>query len=219
MTPKSHNQPAVTAISSDAEPKFSWSGITILVGLLLAAIAGWLFFGSSSAPASQPEAATTADDKQEPMVFEFYEVLPNQKFQSIPEGVSIQQHKASSLPTPTTDLVIGSIAKPSDDTAAKSDDTPVSTTPDQESDRGIAQNKPSQGDYILQIKSYRKAEEADIKRAEVLMAGVDAVVIRRTTKDGLGIYQVISTPMNEAEASAASVRLRNNGIDSLIIKQ
>lgn len=75
-----------------------------------------------------------------------------------------------------------------------------------------------QSQYILQIKSYEKAEDADLKRAEVLMAGVDAIVVRQDTKDGY-VYQVISTPMTQKEASTASVRLRNNGIDALLIEQ
>ena len=50
------------------------------------------------------------------------------------------------------------------------------------------------------------------------MAGVDAIVVRQDTKNGY-VYQVISTPMTQKEASATSVRLRNNGIDSLLIEQ
>ena len=92
-------------------------------------------------------------------------------------------------------------------------DEPTNRLTMSESERGISQVQASQGSHILQIKSY------DLKRAEVLMAGVDAIVVRRELNDGSFLYQVISTPMSQSEATAASIRLRNNGIDSIIIEQ
>lgn len=160
------------------------------------------------------------------MEFEFYEVLPEQKFQSIPEGVSIQEREVVSLPPPSTDLIMHSTAnnsapsqvEPAPINTAEADE-PTNRLTMSESERGISQAQASQGSYILQIKSYEQAHEADLKRAEVLMAGVDAIVVRRELNDGSYLYQVISTPMSQSEATAASIRLRNNGIDSIIIEQ
>ena len=74
--------------------------------------------------------------------------------------------------------------------------------------------------YILQINSFGDADEADRRRAQVLMAGVDARVVKNTTSNGLPIYQVSSRPMNNRQAVAtAQQRLQNNGIDSLIVEQ
>lgn len=74
--------------------------------------------------------------------------------------------------------------------------------------------------YILQINSFGNADEADRRRAQVLMAGVDAKVVKNTTGNGLPIYQVISRPMNNRQAvSSAQQRLQNNGIDSIIVEQ
>ncbi|MDE4455905.1 SPOR domain-containing protein [Psychrobacter sp. DAB_AL62B] len=74
--------------------------------------------------------------------------------------------------------------------------------------------------YILQINSFGDADEADRRRAQVLMAGVDARVVKNTTGNGLPIYQVISRPMNNRQAVAtAQQRLQNNGIDSIIVEQ
>ena len=95
---------------------------------------------------------------------------------------------------------------------------------------GAAANKPSPGTasiqaakpatYILQINSFGDADEADRRRAQVLMAGVDARVVKNTTGNGLPIYQVISRPMNNRQAVAtAQQRLQNNGIDSIIVEQ
>jgi len=74
--------------------------------------------------------------------------------------------------------------------------------------------------YILQINSFGDADEADRRRAQVLMAGVDARVVKNTTGNGLPIYQVISRPMNSRQAvTTAQQRLQNNGIDSIIVEQ
>ena len=74
--------------------------------------------------------------------------------------------------------------------------------------------------YILQINSFGDADEADRRRAQVLMDGVDARVVKNTTSNGLPIYQVISRPMNNRQAVAtAQQRLQNNGIDSIIVEQ
>lgn len=74
--------------------------------------------------------------------------------------------------------------------------------------------------YILQINSFGNADEADRRRAQVLMAGVDARVVKNTTGNGLPIYQVISRPINNRQAVAsAQQRLQNNGIDSIIVEQ
>lgn len=74
--------------------------------------------------------------------------------------------------------------------------------------------------YILQINSFGDADEADRRRAQVLMAGVDARVAKNTTNSGEPIYQVISRPMSNRQAvTTAQQRLQNNGIDSIIVEQ
>ena len=99
------------------------------------------------------------------------------------------------------------------------------------SNTGTSTNKPNAGTasiqaakpaatYILQINSFGDADEADRRRAQVLMAGVDAKVVKNTTNNGLPIYQVISRPMDSRQAVAtAQQRLQNNGIDSIIVEQ
>ena len=74
--------------------------------------------------------------------------------------------------------------------------------------------------YILQINSFGNADEADRRRAQVLMAGIDAKVVKNTTSSGSPIYQVISRPMNSRQVvTNAQQRLQNNGIDSIIVEQ
>lgn len=74
--------------------------------------------------------------------------------------------------------------------------------------------------YILQINSFGNADEADRRRAQVLMAGIDAKVIKNTTANGAPIYQVVSRPLNNRKAVVgAQQRLQTSGIDSIIVEQ
>ncbi|PNK60455.1 SPOR domain-containing protein [Psychrobacter sp. FDAARGOS_221] len=80
-----------------------------------------------------------------------------------------------------------------------------------------AEAKPS---YILQINSYSNAEEADKRRAQVLLAGVDAKVIKNSRDNGQTVYQVVSSSMTSKQAVAAALqKLQNNGIDALVVEQ
>ncbi|PIE46826.1 MAG: SPOR domain-containing protein [Gammaproteobacteria bacterium] len=74
--------------------------------------------------------------------------------------------------------------------------------------------------YILQINSFDNADDADTRRAQVLMAGVDSKVVKMITANDRTIYQVISTPMkSRQEVTVAQKRLQNSGIDSIIVEQ
>lgn len=101
--------------------------------------------------------------------------------------------------------------------------------------QGAAANRPTKGNmtaqsaakpvplkqsYILQINSFSSAEDADKRRAQVLMAGVDAYVVKTKMANGQVIYQVVSPTMtNRQKVVAAQQKLQNNGIDSLVVEQ
>lgn len=101
------------------------------------------------------------------------------------------------------------------------DGTAPSTTPTRPNNTTATVQRPAVATtYILQINSFGNADEADRRRAQVLMAGVDATVIKNTTGSGAPIYQVISRPMNNRQVvNNAQQRLQNNGIDSIIVEQ
>ncbi|MEF3088081.1 SPOR domain-containing protein, partial [Bacillus altitudinis] len=53
--------------------------------------------------------------------------------------------------------------------------------------------------YILQINSFDNADDADKRRAEVLMAGVDAQIVKKRLSNDQTVYQVISRAMSSPE--------------------
>lgn len=74
--------------------------------------------------------------------------------------------------------------------------------------------------YILQINSFTSAEDADRRRAEVLLAGIDANVVKTTKSNGKTLYQVISRSYdNKTQAATAQLRLQTSGIDSLVVER
>ncbi len=174
-----------------------WLCVGIAIVVIVAVFLYWspLFDGFRQAQTADKAADATASEAStdKPKIeYEFYDILPKQEFQSIPEGVGVQVAPGTTFDDASPDAVVN---------AAQ------------------ANNTDSKVKYILQIRSYPQANDADLKRAEVLMAGVDAVVVRRKAKDGTFNYQVISTPMSSREAARANARLKSNGIDSLIIEQ
>lgn len=146
--------------------------------------------------------------------FEFYDVLPKQDFRSVPEGVSVQETVNDEARTLAADAVVQSTE------ATEATIEVVEEDATYDGDDGDAPQSAAVT-YILQIRSYPDAKEADDKRAEVMLAGVDALVVRRVDKaTGASFYQVVSMPMtSRAEASQALLKLRNNGIDAMMVEQ
>ncbi|MDO4894761.1 SPOR domain-containing protein [Moraxella sp.] len=209
----------------------------LLVGVVIIVVAGSILylsplfasFHKTAAPVDET-VVTTPDEPEKKIEFEFYEVLPEQDFHSVPEGVSVQDQQANTHTIAKPDAVVRP-AKPTS-TTKKTDEQPKTQqsqdstlTADDANDGNTADNHDNKDDakttYILQIRSYTNADEADVKRAEVLMSGVDAVVVRRDDgANGTHFYQVVSTPMASQEAaSLAYQKLKNNGIDALIVEQ
>lgn len=169
--------------------------------------------GGASASIGAPTATSS-----EPINYEFYDILPKQDFRSVPEGVSVQESNANS------DRVVGAdaVVQAKDEPEAKMEIIEEDATYDGD-DAAIASEdtKPAGTTYILQIRSYSDAAAADEKRAQVMLAGVDAVVLRRVdSATQATFYQVVSAPMSSrAEVSAAAQKLSSNGIDAVIIEQ
>ena len=175
--------------------------------------------------------------------YEFYDILPKRKFQGSesvlgdePEELEVQPRPAQKS-SPDVVVSANKSAEDADITIVEGDDTydgdngdervvaqktrsKTSKTEDADKEIDKIQISANKVSYILQIRSYKNAEEADKKRAEVLMAGIEAQVIRTKDPSGVELYRVISTPMNSrAAAIEAERQLSESGIDALIVEQ
>lgn len=191
----------------------------MFVGAVIAVIIGVFLYLSpffnkkTSPPLNQPVEVvptTTASAESAPEEgYRFYEILPKQEFQTAPEGVSMQAVK----PQPTTDLPVDEVVEMTVVEEEGSYDDG-----EDEAEMSIEFAEP-EITYILQIRTYDNATEADQKRAEVMMAGIDAQVIKRYANDEVA-YQVVSVPMaSQEEAIRAYTRLQSNGIDAVVVEQ
>lgn len=190
----------------------------------------------------QPTSSPTAQKGN----YEFYDLLPEQKITGVPnqaigDGTATAVNpnitpdvvvngkttpiatKATSAPR-GTEATVKTVDNPFKDSTkpikANTDDALKSATAQSKNTAVTATDTDVHRTYILQINSYDNADAADRRRAQVLMAGVDAQIVKNRLQNGIVLYQVISRPMASQQAVAeAQSRLQVNGIDSLIVEQ
>ncbi|MQW91842.1 SPOR domain-containing protein [Acinetobacter wanghuae] len=78
--------------------------------------------------------------------------------------------------------------------------------------------KPAQS-YILQVRSFDDPDQADARRAEIILNGLSADVVR-SVEGGKVWYRVVSGPYDSADAAIiAQQTLQHSGIDSIVVKR
>ncbi|ENV01217.1 MULTISPECIES: SPOR domain-containing protein [Acinetobacter] len=134
--------------------------------------------------------------------YRFYDLLPQQQVTPIPEQAipeSKNQGTAMIVEAP-------SAAQPAASESAGIDANPSATAPQQPT-------------YILQVRSYNDPDQADARRAEIILNGLSADVVK-SNENGQIWYRVISGPYDSQDAAlAAQQTLQHSGIDSIVIKR
>ena len=93
--------------------------------------------------------------------------------------------------------------------------TPV-TEPSLEASEAPVAHQPS---YILQVRSYSDPDSADARRAEIILNGLSADVVK-SVENGQTWYRVMSGPYDSPEAAImAQQTLQRSGIDSIVVKR
>lgn len=134
--------------------------------------------------------------------YRFYDLLPQQQVTPIPEQ-AIPESKNQG-----TAMIV---------------EAPSTTQPAASESVGIDPNQsattPQQPTYILQVRSYNDPDQADARRAEIILNGLSADVFK-STENGQTWYRVISGPYDTQDAAlAAQQTLQHSGIDSIVIKR
>lgn len=134
--------------------------------------------------------------------YRFYDLLPQQQVTPIPEQ-AIPESKNQG-----TAMIV---------------EAPSTTQPAVSESVGIDSNQsattPQQPTYILQVRSYNDPDQADARRAEIILNGLSADVVK-STENGQTWYRVISGPYDTQDAAlAAQQTLQHSGIDSIVIKR
>ncbi|WP_087544520.1 SPOR domain-containing protein [Acinetobacter sp. WCHA29] len=132
--------------------------------------------------------------------YRFYDLLPQQQVTPIPEQAVPETKQQGNV-------VI--IESPKPETTTEDPITITSTEP----------TAPDQASYILQVRSYPDPDSADARRAEIILNGLSADVVK-TVENGQTWYRVFSGPYNSQDAAlAAQQTLQHSGIDSIVIKR
>jgi len=133
--------------------------------------------------------------------YRFYDLLPQQQVTPIPEQAVPETKQRSNV-------VI--IESPKPETTAAED--PAGLTPSEP----VA---PARATYILQVRSYPDPDSADARRAEIILNGLSADVVK-SVENGQTWYRVFSGPYDSQESAlAAQQTLQHSGIDSIVIKR
>lgn len=132
--------------------------------------------------------------------YRFYDLLPQQQVTPIPEQAVPETKQQGNV-------VI--IESPKPETTTEDPITITSTEP----------TAPVQASYILQVRSYPDPDSADARRAEIILNGLSADVVK-TVENGQTWYRVFSGPYDSQDAAlAAQQTLQHSGIDSIVIKR
>lgn len=192
----------------------------MFMGAVLAVMIGVFFYLSpffnqkTTAPLNAPVQVVPLEQANEQAQYEFYEVLPEQEFRSIPEGVGVQDEPE------TLELKVDEVVRPAPAPAETADEIVVVEENETYDAPSMSIQRSNDTTYILQIRSYDNAAEADSRLGEVMMTGVDAEVVKRSDGAGGILYQVVSTPFVSRDAAMVAYgRLQSNGIDAVVIEQ
>ena len=132
--------------------------------------------------------------------YRFYDLLPQQQVTPIPEQAVPETKQQGNV-------VI--IESPKPETTTEDPTAITSTEP----------AVPAQASYILQVRSYPDPDSADARRAEIILNGLSADVVK-TVENGQTWYRVLSGPYDSQDAAlAAQQTLQHSGIDSIVIKR
>lgn len=132
--------------------------------------------------------------------YRFYDLLPQQQVTPIPEQAVPETKQQGNV------VIIES-------------PKPEMTTEDPTAITSTEPTAPAQASYILQVRSYPDPDSADARRAEIILNGLSADVVK-TVENGQTWYRVFSGPYDSQDAAlAAQQTLQHSGIDSIVIKR
>ncbi|ENW03443.1 MULTISPECIES: SPOR domain-containing protein [Acinetobacter] len=132
--------------------------------------------------------------------YRFYDLLPQQQVTPIPEQAVPETKQQGNV------VIIES-------------PKPETTTEDPAVIGSSEQTAPAPATYILQVRSYPDPDSADARRAEIILNGLSADVVK-SVENGQTWYRVFSGPYDSQDAAlAAQQTLQHSGIDSIVIKR
>ncbi|RUP40223.1 MAG: SPOR domain-containing protein [Acinetobacter sp.] len=178
-----------------------WLGMLVaILAILCAGVMLMLWQPWQPVPAKNQVTSEHYEEEDTNKDYRFYDLLPQQQVTPIPE---------QAVPETKQEGNVVIIESPKPETTTADPTTITSTEP----------TVPVQASYILQVRSYPDPDSADARRAEIILNGLSADVIK-TVENGQTWYRVFSGPYDSQDAAlAAQQTLQHSGIDSIVIKR
>ena len=177
----------------------AWLGTLVVILIVLSFVVA-LMLWKPWQPV-KPRTQATAEQTQEETNkdYRFYDLLPQQQVTPIPEQ-AIPESKNQGA------VVIVEAPEQKAETANP--------------EPGLVESAaPAAPNYILQVRSYDDPDQADARRAEIILNGLSADVVQ-TTENGKVWYRVVSGPYDSQDAAViAQQTLQHSGIDSIVVKR
>ena len=182
-----------------------WLG-TLFAILLIMCIGVVLMLWKPWKPVSTKNEVTSPHYQEEDTNhdYRFYDLLPQQQVTPIPE---------QAVPETKTDQPVVIVEAPREAASTPTANDPAAAVSAEEN------VQPHQSSYILQVRSYPDPDSADARRAEIILNGLSADVVK-SVENGKTWYRVISGPYDSQDtAVAAQQTLQHSGIDSIVVKR
>ena len=181
-----------------------WLGMLVLILIVLSfAVALMLWKPWEPVKPRSNEVTSTHYQEETNKDYRFYDLLPQQQVTPIPEKAVPENQQVDTAP------VIVEAPAPTETQTTSEDGTITEATAP----------APAKISYILQVRSFPDPDSADARRAEIILNGLSADVMK-TTEGGQTWYRVVSGPYESQEAAViAQQTLQHSGIDSIVVKR
>ncbi|WP_139850526.1 SPOR domain-containing protein [Acinetobacter pullicarnis] len=176
-----------------------WLGMLVLILVVLSGAVALMLWKPWGPVQAKNEVTSTHYQEETNKDYRFYELLPQQQVTPIPQQ-AVPETQVRSQP-----VIV---------------EAPAPTQPTVNEDgEDVATPAAAQPSYILQVRSFPDPDSADARRAEIILNGLSADVVK-TTENGKTWYRVISGPYTTQNAAViAQQTLQHSGIDSIVVKR
>lgn len=181
-----------------------WLGTLVLI-LIVLCIAVMLMLWKPWAPVKTRSNDVTSEHYQEDTNkdYRFYDLLPQQQVTPIPEQAVPENQQVEATP-----VIVEAPANVEPSVNAENTGSIEGAAP-----------APAKASYILQVRSFPDPDSADARRAEIILNGLSADVMK-STEGGQTWYRVVSGPYESQDAAVlAQQTLQHSGIDSIVVKR
>lgn len=188
------------------------------VGAIAAVTALYALEGEEGAtPAAGPPVASV---NTTPVSYEFWERLPSERLGQVPPRPAAPAAAAEPPPdnAPAEPAKVAAQPVGSDAAAAEPAEGAAQEAPEQASQQVVAAT-PARTEYLLQVGAFREAGAADKRRAELILAGMEAQTTSIGVEDGV-LYRVIVGPFaSMRETRRAMGELQERRIAPILLER